>query len=188
MLPGPRLDGASLFRLIEATGVTSSAGVPTIWLGLLAHLRESGHRFTRPPRLVIGGSACPLPMIEAFEQEYGVDIGHAWGMTETSPIGLFNAPKLETLGRDEAEQRALKRKQGRPVPGIRLRIADAEGSDVPADGVAFGEILVRGPGSPPPISAATTTPPSPRTAGSAPATSPPSMAAAMSRSSTAPRT
>lgn len=145
VLPGPRLDGASLFRLIEATGVTFSAGVPTIWLSLLAHLRESGSRFARPPRLVIGGSACPLPVIEAFERDYGVEIGHAWGMTETSPIGLFNAPKPETLGLDEAERLALKRKQGRLVPGIRLRIADAEGRDVPADGVAFGEILVRGP-------------------------------------------
>ncbi|MGK9168848.1 long-chain-fatty-acid--CoA ligase [Inquilinus limosus] len=145
VLPGPRLDGASLFRLIEQAGVTFSAGVPTIWLGLLAHLRESGQHFTRPPRLVIGGSACPLPLIEAFERDYGVEIGHAWGMTETSPIGLFNAPKPETVGRDEAERLALKRKQGRPIPGIALRIVDAEGRDVPADGVAFGEILVRGP-------------------------------------------
>ncbi|WP_034851956.1 long-chain fatty acid--CoA ligase [Inquilinus limosus] len=145
VLPGPRLDGASLFRLIEETGVTFSAGVPTIWFGLLAHLRESGGRFARPPRLVIGGSACPLPLIEAFERDYGVEIGHAWGMTETSPIGLFNAPKPETVGRNEAERLALKRKQGRPIPGIALRIVDAEGREVPADGVAFGEILVRGP-------------------------------------------
>ncbi|WP_218823773.1 long-chain fatty acid--CoA ligase [Inquilinus limosus] len=145
VLPGPRLDGASLFRLMEETGVTAAAGVPTIWLGLLAHLRETGARFTRPPRLVIGGSACPLPLAEAFERDYGVEICHAWGMTETSPIGLFNAPKPETQGLDEATRLALKRKQGRPVFGIRLRVVDAEGRDVPADGVAFGEILVRGP-------------------------------------------
>jgi fatty-acyl-CoA synthase len=145
VLPGPRLDGASLYRLIEETGVTLSAGVPTIWLGLLNHLRESGSRFTSPPRLLIGGSACPLPVIEAFERDYGARIDHAWGMTETSPIGLYNSPKRENADWDDAARLQLKRKQGRPIAGLQLRIVDAEGRDAPMDGVAFGEILVRGP-------------------------------------------
>jgi len=145
VLPGPRLDGASLFRLMEETGVTLSAGVPTIWLGLLNHLRESGSRFTRPPRLLIGGSACPLPIIETLERDYGACVDHAWGMTETSPIGLYNTPKREQAGWSEADRLKLKRKQGRPVAGVQLRIVDAEGREVAMDGVAFGEMLVRGP-------------------------------------------
>lgn len=145
VLPGARLDGASLFRLIEDHGVTFAAGVPTIWLGLLNHLRDTGARFTRPPRLLIGGSACPMPIIETFEREYGVRIDHAWGMTETSPIGLYNTPKPEQTGWTDEQRLQLKRKQGRSPFGIDLRIVDAGGQDLPADGEAFGEIMVRGP-------------------------------------------
>ena len=97
VLPGPRLDPASLFALFEGEGVTFSAGVPTIWTMLLQWLRaDPARRFARPPRLVVGGTALPLPITEGFLREYGVDILHAWGMTEISPLGSTNARKAET--------------------------------------------------------------------------------------------
>jgi 3-(methylthio)propionyl---CoA ligase len=113
VFPGPALDGKSLHELFEAEGVTFSAGVPTVWQGLLAHVEEHGLRFSTLDRTVIGGSACPPAMTETFEKTYGVTVLHAWGMTEMSPLGTICAmkPGMETLS--DSERLALKAKQGR---------------------------------------------------------------------------
>ena len=146
VLPGPRLDPASLHRLIEEEGVTFSAGVPTIWTALLQWLRaEPGRRFARPPRLVVGGTALPTAINAGFLKEYGVRILHAWGMTEISPLGSTNARLPQNAGWDEDRFLDYARKQGRPVFGVEFRVRDAEGKEIPHDGIAFGELEVRGP-------------------------------------------
>jgi len=144
IMPGRHLDGASLTQMMNEERVTRSAGVPTIWLGLLNHLRASGQRLETVKRLVIGGSACPRMMIEAFEREYGVMIDHAWGMSETSPLGTFNAPTEETAEYEgEAHLRHLE-KQGRGIFGIDMKIVNDAGESLPWDGVAQGNLMVRG--------------------------------------------
>ena len=145
VLPGRHLDGSSVAELMNNERVTFSAGVPTVWMGLLAHLQKSGERLTTLKRLVTGGSACPPSLADAFERDYGVQVLHAWGMTETSPVGTIFAPfpGFDTLG--AAEQRALKLKQGRPVPGLQIRIVDDQGAELPWDGHTFGNLEVRGP-------------------------------------------
>jgi fatty-acyl-CoA synthase len=144
IFPGRHLDGASLTKLMNDERVTRSAGVPTIWLGLLNHLKASGERLHTVKRLVIGGSACPRMMIEAFEGEHGIQIDHAWGMTETSPLGTFNAPQPETESlAPEARLRHLE-KQGRGIFGIDMKIANDAGEALPWDGVAQGNLMVRG--------------------------------------------
>ncbi|MEN0076386.1 MAG: long-chain-fatty-acid--CoA ligase [Paracraurococcus sp.] len=146
VLPGPRLDPASLHRLIEAEGVSFSAGVPTIWTALLQWLRaEPGRRFARPPRLVVGGTALPTAINAGFLKEYGVRILHAWGMTEISPLGSTNARLPQNADWDEDRFLDYARKQGRPVFGVEFRVRDAEGKEIPHDGTAFGELEVRGP-------------------------------------------
>ena len=143
VFPGPRLDGASLWELMDAEGVYSAWGVPTVWLGLLAEIRKRGG----PPQglgdVVIGGSAAPRSMIEAFE-DAGVNVCHAWGMTEMSPIGTQgNLPRhLEHLPREERMR--LKAKQGRGVFGVDLKIVGEDGERAPHDGKASGELYVRG--------------------------------------------
>ncbi|MFT3789948.1 MAG: 3-(methylthio)propionyl-CoA ligase [Rudaea sp.] len=144
VMPGPNLDGASLHALFEDEGVTFTAGVPTVWLGLLDWMNSQHKRFSTLKRVAIGGSAVPPVMIRRF-QELGVTVRHAWGMTETSPVGLVATllPKHQSL---PAEQKlALESKQGRPIFGVELRIDDAEGKPVARDGEAFGALLVRGP-------------------------------------------
>jgi fatty-acyl-CoA synthase len=146
VLPGPKLDPASLFRLFEEEGVNFSAGVPTIWTAMLQWLRaDSARRFTTPPRLVVGGTALPQAINAGFLKEYGVSILHAWGMTETSPLGTANARKVENAGWDEEQFLDYSRKQGRPLYGVELRVLDGEGQEIAHDGVAFGELEVRGP-------------------------------------------
>jgi fatty-acyl-CoA synthase len=144
-MPGPKLDGASVYRLIEEAGVTFAAGVPTVWLGLLRHMRDAGVRFTRPPRLVVGGAACPVSLARAFEEEYGARVSHAWGMTETSPVGSFNAPKAEHAGESAEDRLARFPRQGRPLYGLAMKAVDGEGREIPQDGKAYGELLIRGP-------------------------------------------
>ncbi|OGX81601.1 3-(methylthio)propionyl-CoA ligase [Hymenobacter coccineus] len=145
VLPGPGLDGASLFELFESEKVTFSAGVPTIWLGLLQFMRQSGHRFSTLKRTVVGGSACPPALMEAFESELGVTIRHAWGMTETSPLGTAGVLKANQLALPLADQKAVLQKQGRVLFGVDMKIVDDAGQALPHDGVAFGDLLVRGP-------------------------------------------
>jgi len=145
VLPGPKLDPASLHALFEAEGVTFSAGVPTIWTGLLQWLRaKPGTRFAAPPRLVVGGTALPVAITAGFQQEYGVPILHAWGMTEISPLGSVNTRKAENADWSEEAFLAYSRKQGRPQFGVDLRVLDGAGQPIADDEVAFGELQVQG--------------------------------------------
>ena len=145
VMPGPQLDGASLHELFEAEKVTVSAGVPTIWLGLLQHLQGQGLKLSTVMRLVIGGSAAPPAMIRAFDEQYGITVLHAWGMTEMSPLGTVNTPKGKHLDLSAAERDKLRLNQGRPIFGVDMKIVDDEGKELPRDGKAFGDLLVRGP-------------------------------------------
>ncbi len=144
VLPGPGLDGKSLHELFEGEGVTLSAGVPTVWQGLLAYVQAQGLKFSSMKRTVIGGSACPPAMMQAFEQGYGVQVIHAWGMTELSPIGTVGTLKGYQQALSAEQQQAIKAKQGRGVFGIDMKIADEAGRELPWDGKASGELMVRG--------------------------------------------
>ena len=144
VMPGRHLDGDSLTTLMNAERVTVSAGVPTIWLGLLQHLRASGTRLETVRSLVIGGSACPPMLIDAFAREYGIRVDHAWGMTEMSPLGTYNKPKADEDRLTEAEVTKRRLGQGRGIYGVDMKIVDGEGQALPWDGVAFGNLLVRG--------------------------------------------
>lgn len=144
VMPGPRLDGASLLGLIGREGVTLTAGVPTVWMGLLDHAEAQGATLAPLRRVGIGGSACPPVLAERFAA-HGVSVVHAWGMTETSPVAVANQPKHGQAGLAPAERLALARKQGRPLFGVELRAVGADGQTIPHDGVAFGAMLVRGP-------------------------------------------
>ncbi|HET8997203.1 MAG TPA: long-chain-fatty-acid--CoA ligase, partial [Acetobacteraceae bacterium] len=145
VLPGRHLDGFSMAQLLNQERVTVTCGVPTVWLGLLQHLRASGERLETTRRIMTGGSAAPPLLIEAFRDEYGVAVEHGWGMTELSPVGTYNAPKPAQAGldKDAAAQHMLK--QGRVLPGVDMKIVDADGKELPWDGSAFGDLLVRGP-------------------------------------------
>ncbi|HVE08854.1 MAG TPA: 3-(methylthio)propionyl-CoA ligase [Paraburkholderia sp.] len=145
VLPGKDLDGKSLYELMEAEGVTYSAGVPTVWLGLLAYLKQAGVRFSTLQRTVIGGSACPPAMLRIFEDDYGVEVIHAWGMTEMSPLGTLAKLSWQESRRPPDEQRKLREKQGRAMYGVDMKIVGDDGRELPWDGVAFGDLHVRGP-------------------------------------------
>ena len=145
VFPGAALDGKSLFELFENEKVTFSAGVPTVWLGLLQFMAETNHRFSTLKRTIIGGSACPPAMIRAFETEHGIEVLHAWGMTEMSPLGTVSQLKAAHRGAGIDQQIAVKSKQGRAIFGVDLKIVDAAGKELPWDGKAFGDLLVRGP-------------------------------------------
>ncbi len=143
VLPGPHLDGASLVQLMEEEGVTTTAGVPTVWLNLLAHIEETGRKPSRLSKVVIGGSACPPAMMEAFEK-LGIQAVHAWGMTELSPLGVINHPTVGTEMLPEEQRKAIALKQGRPLFGIDIKVVDAAGQELPFDGAGFGTLKVRG--------------------------------------------
>jgi fatty-acyl-CoA synthase len=145
VMPGPKLDGASVHELLETEGVTFSAAVPTVWQMLLQHLRATGGALTTLKRVVIGGAAVPESLVRAFRDEYGVDVTHAWGMTETSPLGTQSTPTAEVLALPEAEQFQYKLKQGRAPAGIELKLTDDAGRRQPHDGATFGRLKVRGP-------------------------------------------
>ncbi|SCU88351.1 Medium-chain-fatty-acid--CoA ligase [Cupriavidus necator] len=144
VLPGPQLDGASLFTLMESEGVTCSAGVPTIWLGLLQHLERHNVRPSTMKRTVVGGSAMPETLIRAFTERFGVEVRHAWGMTETSPLGTQGSLLAKHAGLSVAQQCAQRARQGRAVFGAEMQIVDADGKVLPRDGKAMGELVVRG--------------------------------------------
>lgn len=144
VLPGPGLDGPSLVRLIDTYRVTIAMGVPTIWLGLLGEAEKVGSKLESLKKTVVGGSACPPSMIAAFREKYGVDTVHAWGMTEMSPLGTTNQPLAKHRDLPEAEQHRLRETQGRPPYGVEMKIVDEDGNDLPSDGVAQGNLMVRG--------------------------------------------
>ena len=143
VMPGRHLDGASVANLLNTERVTYSAGVPTVWLGLLQHLRASGERLHTIKRLATGGSACPPAVIAAFEAEYGITVEHAWGMTECSPLGTYNTPVPGESAADPAVL-ARKAKQGRAIFGLDIRIVDDDGVAQPHDGHASGNLQMRG--------------------------------------------
>ncbi len=145
VFPGPALDGKSVYELIEAEGVTFAAGVPTVWQMLLGHMKPAGLKFSTLSRTVIGGSACPPAMIDAFREDYGVDVLHAWGMTELSPLGTVCTLKNKHRKLPAAEQMKIRMKQGRCIYGIDMKIVDSEGRSLPHDGKAAGDLLVKGP-------------------------------------------
>jgi 3-(methylthio)propionyl---CoA ligase len=144
VLPGPRLDGRSLYELFEAEGVTYALGVPTIWLGFEAHLAATGARCSTLRRVLSGGAAVPPSMIEAFAR-HGIDVRQGWGMTEMSPLGTTAALKAKHLALDPGAQIAVNSKQGRPVFGVEMKVVDDAGEARPHDGKSMGELLVRGP-------------------------------------------
>jgi fatty-acyl-CoA synthase len=145
VFPGPALDGKSVYDLLESEKVTFAAGVPTVWQMLLGHMQANGLRFSTLKRTVIGGSACPPAMINAFNDTYGVDVLHAWGMTEMSPLGTLCTLKNKHLLLSKEEQMKIRLKQGRAIYGMDMKIIDEAGKELPHDGKAFGDLLVKGP-------------------------------------------
>ena len=145
VFPGPAMDGKSIYELIEQEKVTYAAGVPTVWQMMLTHMRSGGSKFSTLKRTVIGGSACPPAMIDAFEKEYGVGVLHAWGMTEMSPLGTLCTLKNKQLKLPKEEQMRLLQKQGRAIFGVDMKIVDGDGKELPWDGKTYGDLLVRGP-------------------------------------------
>jgi fatty-acyl-CoA synthase len=144
VFPGPAMDGKSLYQLLEAEQVTMAAGVPTVWQGLLAHVEQNAARFSSMTRTVIGGSACPPSMLAAFQDRHGVEVLHAWGMTELSPLGTVGALKARHRDADVQTRRQVQSRQGRAVYGIDLKVVDELGAELPWDGSSNGELLVRG--------------------------------------------
>ena len=145
VFPGPAMDGKSIYELLEAEKVTYAAGVPTVWQMLLGHMKSAGLKFTTLKRTVIGGSACPPAMIAAFNDDYGVEVLHAWGMTEMSPLGTLCTLKNKHQDLPEADQMKIRLKQGRSIYGVDMKIVDPEGNDLPWDGKTFGDLHVKGP-------------------------------------------
>jgi acyl-CoA synthetase (AMP-forming)/AMP-acid ligase II len=145
VFPGPFLDGRNLHELFETEGVTVSAGVPTVWQGLLAHVEANDLRFSTMRRTIIGGSACPPSMIRAFQERHAVEVLHAWGMTELSPLGTACTLKPRQLALPADERLAVQGKQGRVVFGVDMKIVGNDGRELPHDGQASGELMVRGP-------------------------------------------
>ncbi|MDP3252706.1 MAG: 3-(methylthio)propionyl-CoA ligase [Hydrogenophaga sp.] len=145
VFPGPALDGKSVYELIEAEKVTMAAGVPTVWQMLLGHLQAGGLKFSTLKRTVIGGSACPPAMINAFNDQYGVEVLHAWGMTEMSPLGTVCTLKNAQLSLPADERLKVRLKQGRAIFGVDMKIVDEAGEELPWDGKTYGDLLVRGP-------------------------------------------
>jgi fatty-acyl-CoA synthase len=145
VFPGPAMDGKSIYELIEAEKVSFAAGVPTVWQMMLSHMQTGKLKFSTLKRTVIGGSACPPAMIRAFNDDYGVEVLHAWGMTEMSPLGTVCTLKNKHASLDPTEKMKVRLKQGRGVFGVDMKIVDAQGQELPWDGQAYGDLLVKGP-------------------------------------------
>ena len=145
VMPGAKLDGASVCELLETEKITMSAAVPTVWLGLLQYLEQTGKTLPHLRRVVIGGSACPRSMIEAFETKYDVEVVHAWGMTEMSPLGTLGTIKSGLKELPYEEKLDYKCKQGHPPFGVEMKIVDDKNKELPRDGKVFGRLKVRGP-------------------------------------------
>ncbi|MEO6897969.1 MAG: AMP-binding protein, partial [Caldimonas sp.] len=145
VFPGPGLDGKSLYELFESEGVTLSAGVPTVWQGLLGYVEANGLTFSTMRRTIIGGSACPPAMMKTFQERYDVQVLHAWGMTEMSPVGTVATLKGRQAALPPEQRFAIQAKQGRSVYGVDMKIVGTDGQELPWDGEHSGELMVRGP-------------------------------------------
>ncbi len=145
VFPGPALDGKSVYELMEKEQVTFSAGVPTVWLGLINHALQNKLKFSSFRRTVIGGSACPPAMMSTLIDEFDVEVIHAWGMTEMSPLGTAGGLLTKHLGLSQEAQRKILQKQGHAIYGVDMKIADDDGKELPWDGVSYGHLLVKGP-------------------------------------------
>jgi fatty-acyl-CoA synthase len=145
VLPGPKLDGASIYELQDTYKVTFTAAVPTVWLMLLQDLEKTGHKLPHLKRVVIGGSACPRAVTQTFQDKYGVEVIHAWGMTEMSPLGSLCTMKPEYAGLSGEARLDVQMKQGHPPFGVEMKITDDNGKPLPWDGKTFGRLKVRGP-------------------------------------------
>jgi fatty-acyl-CoA synthase len=145
ILPGPKMDGQSIYDLLNDYKVTFTAAVPTVWLMLLQHLEKTGEKLPYLKRVVIGGSACPRAMAKTFEETYGVEVIHAWGMTEMSPLGSLCTMKPEYAALSGEERLNIQQKQGHPPFGVEMKITDDANKELPWDGKTFGRLKVRGP-------------------------------------------
>ncbi|MFZ6710396.1 3-(methylthio)propionyl-CoA ligase [Undibacterium sp. TC9W] len=145
VFPGPHLDGKSLYELFEQEKVTFSAGVPTVWLGLLTYVAQNNLKFSTFKRTVIGGSACPPAMMKTLRNTYGVEVVHAWGMTEMSPLGTAGTLMTKHADLAEEEKQAILQKQGHVLYGVDMKIVDDAGTELPWDGKTYGNLLVKGP-------------------------------------------
>lgn len=145
VFPGPHLDGKSLYELFEQEKVTFSAGVPTVWLGLLNYVEQNKLTFSTFRRTVIGGSACPPAMMHAFRHTYHVEVVHAWGMTEMSPLGTACTLLTKHMDLSEPEKEAVLTKQGHVLYGVDMKIVGDDGKELPWDGKTYGNLLVKGP-------------------------------------------
>ena len=144
VLPGPKLDGASIYELIESEKVTISAGVPTIWMGLVQHLEKNNLKFSTMRRTGVGGSAMPRALIAKFNDVYNVDVRHGWGMTETTAVATMSNLSLSEIEWPAEQRHDLVAKQGKSVFGVELKIVDEDGNSLPRDGTSQGELMVRG--------------------------------------------
>ena len=144
VLPGPHLDGASLYELIEAEGVTVAAGVPTIWLSLMGHVEQGGLRFSTLRRVLVGGSAMPMALIAKYADEYGVEVRQGWGMTETVAAATMAGLSSRQMNLPAAARHACSAKQGKSAFGVEIKVIDEYGATLPRDGISQGELLVRG--------------------------------------------
>lgn len=144
VFPGPHMQPRDLAELIQAEKVTMTAGIPTLWMGLLHLLETERYDLSSLRGMIVGGAAAPLAMIEGFKKRHGLDVMHAWGMTETTPLGTVSRLKSYQLELPDTAQFALRAKQGIPVPGVEIRAMDDSGREVPWDGKSYGELQIRG--------------------------------------------
>jgi fatty-acyl-CoA synthase len=145
VMPGAKLDGASVYELLNQEQVTMTAAVPTVWLMLLQHMQANNLKLPYLKRVMIGGSACPRAMIETFEKDYDVEVFHAWGMTEMSPVGTLGSMKHKVASLEGDPLFDLKAKQGFGFFTVDMKITDDEGKSLPWDAKTFGRLKVRGP-------------------------------------------
>ena len=145
VMPGMQMEGEPLFELIDQEDVTLAFGVPTIWMGLLAYCRDNNKILSSVKNTIIGGSALSLATLKEFDEVHDVNVIHAWGMTEMSPLGTTNVPTPEMDNMSKEEKYAVQLKQGRPIYGVELKVVDDEGNELPKDGESQGHLMVRGP-------------------------------------------
>ena len=145
VMPGMQMEGESLYELIDQEEVTLAFGVPTIWMGLLAYCRDNNKILSSVKNTIIGGSALSLATLQEFDEVHNVNVIHAWGMTEMSPLGTTNVPTLEMENMSKEEKYSIQLKQGRPIYGVELKVVDDSGNELPKDGESQGHLMVRGP-------------------------------------------